>query len=98
MAELLWMADTLRLMTLDELRDLGVTVYQAPKVPKRAKVVNLMNGLVVDFSLEGEIPGEGNYAKYDEIMVLARRYGLQLVEQDGILKAVLEEAAEPAEA
>jgi hypothetical protein len=98
MAEFGWMESALRLMTLDELRDLGVMVYQAPKVPKRAKVVNLMNGVVVDFSLEGEMPNEGSYAKYDEIMALAKRYELELVEVNRTLQPVLEEAAEPAEA
>lgn len=83
-------------MNLDELRDLGVTVYQAPKVPKRAKVVNLMNGVVVDFSLEAEMPNEGYYAKYEEIQALAKRYGLDLVECDRILQP--EQAGEPAEA
>lgn len=97
MSEFGWMANSLRLMTLDELRDLGVTVYQAPKVPKRARVVNLMNGVVVDFSLEGEMPAEGCYARYDEIEALAHRFNVKLVEVNRILQP-LEEAAEPAEA
>ncbi|HEV3310285.1 MAG TPA: hypothetical protein VG815_07190 [Chloroflexota bacterium] len=98
MSEYVWMADTLRLMTIDELRDLGVTVYQAPKVPKRARVINLTNGLVVDFSAEGEMPSEGSYARYEEVIALAEKYGLKLVEQNGTLEPVMEEAAEPAEA
>lgn len=94
MAGFAWMEDALRLMTLDELRDLGVTVYQAPKVPKRAKVVNLMNGVIVDFSLEGEMPHEGSYAKYDEIMSLARRYNTELIEVNRSLQPAYEELAE----
>jgi len=92
MTDLIWMARTLRLMTLDELRDLGVTVYLAPKVPKRAKVVNLMNGVVVDFSVEGEMPAEGSFAKYDDIVALATRYGLELIESNGVLHPAFEEA------
>lgn len=92
------MGDALRLMTLDELRDLGVAFYQAPKVPKRAKVVNLMNGAVTDFSLEGGMPSEGCYAKLDEILALSNRFGVELVEVNRILLPVQEEAAEPAEA
>lgn len=83
-----WMAETLRLMTLDELRDSGVTVYQAPKVPKRSRVVNLMNGVVIDFSLEEEMPSDGCYAKLDEIMDLAERYGVDLIEQNRRLEIV----------
>lgn len=98
MAEFVWMEATLRLMTLDELRDSGVTVYQAPKAPKRAKVVNLMNGVVVDFSVEGEMPPSGYYAKYEEILILGRRYGLDLVEQNRTLVAAQMEEAKPAEA
>jgi hypothetical protein len=98
MAELIWMENVLRLMTLDELRDLGVTVYQAPKVPKRAKVVNLMNGVVVDFALETEMPAEGSFAKYDEIIALGERYDLELLEVNRTLQPTREEAAEPAEA
>lgn len=84
-------------MTVDELRDLGVTVYQAPKVPKRAKVVNLMNGVVIDFSLEGEMPDEGYYAKHDELLALAKRYGIDLVEENRTLEPVTAEASETAE-
>jgi hypothetical protein len=99
MTEFEWMAETLRLMTLDELRDLGVTVYQAPKVPKRAKVVNLMNGVVLDFSGDTDPASEGNYAKYDEVLTLAHKFGLELVEEDRVLRPIiLEEAGEPAEA
>jgi hypothetical protein len=90
-----WMAETLRLMTLDELKDSGVTVYQAPKVPKRSFLVNLMNGIVVNFSLEGEMPTMGHFAKLDEIKTLADRYGLGLVERDRKLEVAWErEAAE----
>ena len=96
MAEFPWMGNALRLMTLDELRDLGVNVYLAPKIPKRAKIVNLMNGMVVDFALEGEMPQEGSFAKLDEVVELARRFGVDLIESNHALEPLREE--EPAEA
>lgn len=99
MTEFEWMAGTLRLMTLDELRDLGVAVYQAPKVPKRAKVVNLATGVVADVSTRGDALPEGSYAKLDEIMTLAVRFGLDLVEKDHVLEpTAVEGTAERAEA
>ena len=95
MAEFTWMENSLRLMTLDELRDCGVTVYQPPKIPKRAKVVNLMNGVVVDFAVEGEMPEEGCYAKLEELMGLGEKFGVDLVEGNRIIEPVWREAAEP---
>ncbi len=97
MTEWTWMADTLRLMTLDELRDSGVTVYQAPKLPKRSKVVNLTNGIVVDFSVEGELPDAGCYGKYEDIMALAGRFGIELVEENRVLVPARSEISEAAE-
>ncbi len=92
-----WMAETLRLMTTEELRDCGVTVYEAPKVPKGKKVVNLMNGVVVDFGLEGEMPSTGSYAKYDELLACAQRFGVEFYEQNRILYPTVEELMETAE-
>jgi hypothetical protein len=98
MAEFGWLANSLRLMTLDELRDCGVTIYQAPKVPKRARVVNLMNGVIVDFSVEREMPAVGCYAKLDDLRALGSRFAVDLVEVDRRLEPVTEDAAEPVEA
>ena len=98
MTDFRWMESALRLMTLDELRDLGVTIYQAPKVPKRSRVVNLMNGVIVDFSLEGEIPATGYYAKLDEIRTLGNRFGVEFIQVNRTLEPVAQEVAEPAEA
>ncbi len=84
-------------MTLDELRDCGVTVYQAPKVPKRARVVNLMNGVLIDFSIEREVPADGSYAKLDELRSLGSRFGVALIEENRILRPARDTAVEGVE-
>jgi len=84
-------------MTLDELRDCGVTVYQAPKVPKRARVVNLMNGVLIDFSIEREVPADGSYAKLDELRSLGSRFGVALIEENRILRPARDPAVEGVE-
>jgi hypothetical protein len=96
-SEFLWMEDSLRLMTLDELRDCGVTVYQTPKIPKRARLVNLCNGALVDYASDGGMPPGGWYARCDEVMSLGRRFDVRLVELDRRLEPVWEELAESTE-
>ena len=97
MSNFRWMEESLRLMTLDELRDCGVTVYQAPKVPKRARVVNLMNGVLIDFSIEREVPADGSYAKLDELRSLGSRFGVALIEENRILRPARDPAVEGVE-
>ncbi|HZT96177.1 MAG TPA: hypothetical protein VFB34_05005 [Chloroflexota bacterium] len=84
---LLWLSRVFSL-TREELREQGITVFEAPDVPADQVVVNLMNGVVVEFAIEGEMPDEGFYARREELIRLAEARGLELNEQNRTLMAV----------
>lgn len=71
-----------------ELRRRGVSVYEAPDVPQDRRVVNLVNGVIVDFTVEGEVPAAGLYADLDEVVSLAENSGRPVAEQSGALRLV----------
>ncbi len=86
MAAFYWMTHVFGASTPAELRGYGIEVYEAPEVPSDRRVVNLVNGVVVDFAEEGEMPATGFYADFDEILSLAEQRGAPLGEQSGALR------------
>ncbi len=90
MTDLLWLSSELGASPSD-LEAANVKVYEAPDVPRTAVVVNLMNGVVIEFEVEGELPDEGFYAERDELRSFASSRNLELNEQNRTLTAVSRE-------
>lgn len=82
-----------------ELREHGVAVYEAPEVPRHVRVVNLVNGRVVEFPRdEPEPPDRGYYVDYDTLMHYAEENGVPLEDVDGRIAQRQVAAEEPAQA
>jgi hypothetical protein len=68
-----WMVRALGASVPAELRSRGLTVYEAPEVPADRRVVNLVNGVIVEFAEAGEIPAAGFWPDIKEITSLAAK-------------------------